>query len=99
MFDTSNDDCQQQRYLKYTARELHTWSKLHHPYVLKLLGLAEYLGQISMVSPWIEGGSLRRYLARKPKTNRPRLCMQIAEGLTYLHESGVVHGDLKGVSR
>ncbi|KAG8709374.1 hypothetical protein FRC09_000699 [Ceratobasidium sp. 395] len=82
--------------LTNAVREVHTWSKLEHPHVLKLLGLADYNGQIGMVSPWIEHGSLRYYLKKTPQANRPRLCTHVADGLSYLHKSGVIHGDLKG---
>ncbi|KAG8717310.1 hypothetical protein FRC09_014451, partial [Ceratobasidium sp. 395] len=83
-------------YLTNAVREVNTWSKLDHPHVLRLLGLADYNGQIGMVSPWIDHGSLRYYLKKTPQANRPRLCTQVADGLSYLHKSGVIHGDLKG---
>ncbi|KAG8705366.1 hypothetical protein FRC08_001705 [Ceratobasidium sp. 394] len=87
---------QQQKYLKRAAREIYTWSKLQHPHVLRLLGLVVYRDRISMVSPWIESGAVRYYLIRTPEVNRPQMCTQIASALLYLHESGVIHGDLKG---
>ncbi|KAG8711151.1 hypothetical protein FRC08_016249 [Ceratobasidium sp. 394] len=96
IIDLSSDGQQRRKHLKYAAREIHTWSRLQHPHVLKLLGLAEYRNQIAMVSPWLEGGALRNYLAQHPEVNRPQLCVQIADGLSYLHQCGVVHGDLKG---
>ncbi|KAG9103164.1 hypothetical protein FRC07_010072, partial [Ceratobasidium sp. 392] len=92
----SHSDDDQHKHLKHAAREIHTWSRLQHPYVLRLLGLAEYRGRISMVSPWMEGGSLRKHLARTPGANRPQICTHIADGLSYLHQSDVIHGDLKG---
>ncbi|KAG8763404.1 hypothetical protein FRC12_008564 [Ceratobasidium sp. 428] len=85
-------------YLKCAAREIHTWSKLDHRYVSRLLGLAEFRGRIAMVSPWAEHGALPRFLAKQPQQNRPRLCAQIADGLTFLHDNKIVHGDLKGAN-
>ncbi|KAG8725553.1 hypothetical protein FRC09_011280 [Ceratobasidium sp. 395] len=87
-----------EKYLKCTAREIHTWSKLDHRYVLRLSGLAQFRGQIAMVSPWAEHGALPEFLARQPQHNRPRLCAQIAEGLDFLHKQKIVHGDLKGAN-
>ncbi|KAG8704892.1 homeodomain transcription factor ste12 [Ceratobasidium sp. 394] len=92
------DSSEDQKHLKCAAREIHTWSKLRHRYISKLLGLALFRGQIAMVSPWAERGSLPIYLRKKPELNRPLLCMRIAEGLAFLHSSGVVHGDLKGAN-
>ncbi|KAG8768575.1 hypothetical protein FRC12_005487 [Ceratobasidium sp. 428] len=91
---------EQKAYLKSAAREIHTWSKLNHRYVSKLLGLAQFRGQIAMVSPWAEHGALPGFLTRQPQQNRPRLasCAQIADGLAFLHEHKMVHGDLKGAN-
>ncbi|KAG8725550.1 hypothetical protein FRC09_011277 [Ceratobasidium sp. 395] len=82
----------------YAAREIHTWSKLDHRYVSKLLGLAQFRGQIAMISPWAEHGALPGFLTRQPRQNRPQLCAQIADGLAFLHENKIVHGDLKGAN-
>ncbi|KAF8602351.1 kinase-like protein, partial [Ceratobasidium sp. AG-I] len=84
-------------------REIHTWSKCEHRYVLKLFGLVQFRGHIGMVSPWVTRGSLNNYLMDNPSVNRPRLSMQVADGLAYLHSCGVVsklfiHGDLKGAN-
>ncbi|KAG8769417.1 hypothetical protein FRC12_004984 [Ceratobasidium sp. 428] len=94
VIDSAVDE--QQKHLKYAAREINTWSKLEHQYISKLLGLAQFRGQLAMLSPWAERGSLPLFLARNPLLNRPLLCTQIAEGLDFLHQCGIVHGDLKG---
>ncbi|KAG8688066.1 hypothetical protein FRC08_011637 [Ceratobasidium sp. 394] len=96
LFECPDVGGQQQRYLKRAAREIHTWSKLRHPHVLRLLGLVMYRDRISMVSPWVDNGTVRYYLARAPEVNRPQMCTQIAGALLYLHQFGVIHGDLKG---
>ncbi|KAG9089429.1 hypothetical protein FS749_001345 [Ceratobasidium sp. UAMH 11750] len=96
MFECQDVGEQQQRYLKRAAREIHTWSKLRHSHVLRLLGLVVYRDRISMVSPWMDNGTVRYYLTRTPGVNRPQMCTQIAGALLYLHQFGVIHGDLKG---
>ncbi|CAE6438097.1 unnamed protein product [Rhizoctonia solani] len=80
------------------ARELHTWSKCKHPNVLPLYGLVTFRNRIGMVSPWMSEGTMPRYLKAKPEANRHNLCIRMCEGLSYLHDNGIVHGDLKGAN-
>ncbi|QRV99412.1 Tyrosine kinase catalytic domain protein [Ceratobasidium sp. AG-Ba] len=81
---------------KRAARECYVWSKLQHPGVHKLLGVAQFRGRIAMISPWMESGSLPMYLFQHPKADRLDLAYQVANSLAYLHLSGTVHGDVKG---
>ncbi|KAG8756460.1 hypothetical protein FRC12_010553 [Ceratobasidium sp. 428] len=89
----SKDYCKE---FKYAARELHTWSKCQNPNVVKLLGLAEFRGKIAMVSPWMEQGSVNYLDSSDDRIDRCQLCIGVARGLAYLHETNIVHGDLKG---
>ncbi|CUA69954.1 Tyrosine-protein kinase JAK3 [Rhizoctonia solani] len=86
------------KHLKHAARELHTWSKCKHPNVLQLLGFAVFRDRIAMVSPWMNQGNLHRYLERTTGVNRCNLCTQLCEGLSYLHQIEIIHGDLKGAN-
>ncbi|KAF8603021.1 kinase-like protein [Ceratobasidium sp. AG-I] len=78
------------------ARELYTWSKFHHENVLELLGVANFQDRIAMVSPWMDNGALPNYIAQRRNVDRYLICLQITNGLTYLHDMGTVHGDIKG---
>ncbi|CAE6459536.1 unnamed protein product [Rhizoctonia solani] len=84
---------------KLAAQELYIWSKIaqfRHPNVLEFLGMAVFRGQIAMISPWMGGGTLSRYLHDQPQVDRYRLCYQIASAVAYLHNEGVAHGDIRG---
>ncbi|CAE6450814.1 unnamed protein product [Rhizoctonia solani] len=86
------------KHLKHAARELHTWSRCGHPNIMPLLGLAVFRGRIGMVAHWMKHGNLPEYLKVMPGVNRYSMCVQICEGLSYLHRIRIVHCDLKGAN-
>ncbi|KAG9082485.1 hypothetical protein FS749_006814, partial [Ceratobasidium sp. UAMH 11750] len=90
-----SSDIENNKSLKHAAKELYTWSKCRHRNVQALLGLVEFRGQIGMVSLWEANGNLSDYIKFRKEADRCKLSAQVAEGLAYLHASGVVHGDLK----
>ncbi|CAE6429598.1 unnamed protein product [Rhizoctonia solani] len=91
-------DNEGQKRVKEAAKELYIWSKCNHPNVLELIGVTQHHNRIAMVSPWMENGDLTRFLQTHPGTDRYHLCAQIAEGVAYLHQEDVVHGDIKGAN-
>ncbi|KAJ1305299.1 hypothetical protein OPQ81_000323 [Rhizoctonia solani] len=91
-----NSENQPDKVLKHTAHELYTWSMSAHPNVLELVGLAVVRDRLAMVAPWVEYGSLLAYIGANPTADRCNLCMQVADGLAYMHNLGIAHGDIKG---
>ncbi|KAG8788710.1 hypothetical protein FRC12_014283 [Ceratobasidium sp. 428] len=80
------DDERGRKALKRTARELYYWSRFEHKNVLELLGLAQFRDQLAMISPWMDKGTLLQYIEQNPAADRYQLCMDIAEGVAYLHQ-------------
>ncbi|KAG8705732.1 hypothetical protein FRC09_002785 [Ceratobasidium sp. 395] len=80
------------------AREICAWSRCDHENVLRLLGLVQYRGRLATISLWMENGTLPEYVVENPSVDWLELCRQVAKGLAYLHEHGIVHGDLKGAN-
>jgi len=79
--------------------EVRVWRDLDHKNILKFHGLAESQKHglpLSMVSPWIDKGNVTEYLRQNPSTRRLPLIEGVAEGIQFLHNKGVVHGDIKG---
>ncbi|CAE6420007.1 unnamed protein product [Rhizoctonia solani] len=81
--------------IKRVMREIYNWSKLEHKNVHKLLGITMFQERLGMVSTWMEHGTLQRYLNQHSDINRHALCLQVAEGVAYLHGVNMIHGDLK----
>ncbi|KIO28626.1 hypothetical protein M407DRAFT_71596, partial [Tulasnella calospora MUT 4182] len=76
--------------------EASVWVVLQHPRILQFLGIYKISEEIYLVSPFAENGSLHGFLNARPEVDRRRLVVEIAEGLAYLHQCGIIHGDLKG---
>ncbi|KZT52127.1 kinase-like protein, partial [Calocera cornea HHB12733] len=87
-------------------REALIWSSLSHPYIVPLLGVADYakicpggFSQLCMVAPWMSGGNIMEYIKDHPNVSRLSWLLDIVHAVLYLHSrpSGpVIHGDLKG---
>ncbi|KAG8898435.1 hypothetical protein FRB99_007440 [Tulasnella sp. 403] len=89
------DDAYAER-AKYIRQEAHVWQQLTHPNILLFIGIAEDdANRLYLLSPWMENGSLRFYLPRHPDADRPRFILQTASALVYLHERGIIHGNVK----
>ncbi|KAF9444021.1 kinase-like protein [Macrolepiota fuliginosa MF-IS2] len=80
------------------AEELVLWAHLSHLNVLPFYGV--YVDPVvrrpCLVSPWMENGNLCNYLKNCPQDLGMLLVSDIINGLCYLHELRIVHGDLKG---
>ncbi|KAG6890511.1 hypothetical protein C0995_007710 [Termitomyces sp. Mi166 len=79
-----------------SSKEADRWRQLHHPNVLPFYGIYQNNKQISLATPWMKNGNITEYLKRNHTSNRVRFVDDVARGLKYLHENGIVHGDLKG---
>ncbi|CAE6481488.1 unnamed protein product [Rhizoctonia solani] len=51
-----------------------------------------------MVSPWMENGNLSQFLADRTDVDRYKMCVQIAEAVSFLHDAKLVHGDIKALN-
>ncbi|KAJ7233323.1 kinase-like domain-containing protein [Mycena rebaudengoi] len=82
------------------CREALVWQSLRHPHILPLTGIDRESFPMSfcMVSPWMEHGTVLKYLEDHGRRNVDKLLSEIALGLQYLHSCNVVHGDLRGAN-
>ncbi|KAJ7017258.1 kinase-like domain-containing protein [Mycena alexandri] len=81
-------------------REALVWQGLDHPSVLPLFGIDRetFQGSLCMVSPWMENGTVLKYLNDHGRADVDKLLFEIAQGLQYLHSRNIVHGDLRGAN-
>ena len=79
-------------------REIETVASLTHPHILPLHDSGEAAGLLYYVMPYVEGESLRDRLAREtqlPVEDALRIAREVADGLHYAHQHGVIHRDIK----
>jgi len=79
-------------------REISVAARLQHPHIVPLLSAGETEGLPYFTMPFVEGESLRVRLARHgelPVSEAVRILREIASALSYAHERGVVHRDIK----
>ncbi|KAL5501025.1 hypothetical protein ACEPAH_9412 [Sanghuangporus vaninii] len=79
-------------------REIGVWASLRHENVLKLHGILYRNNNPlpSLVSDFMEKGTAVQYLENCTDANLIELIRDAAKGLSYLHEIGIAHGDIKG---
>ncbi len=79
-------------------REIRITAGLVHPHIRPLLDSGHIEHTLFYAMPFAEGETLREWLDREgqlPVEDAFRLTREIADGLDYAHESGVVHRDIK----
>ncbi|KAF9650320.1 kinase-like protein, partial [Thelephora ganbajun] len=71
------------------------WKRLTHKNVLPFLGVSRDVADFCLISPWMKNGCIVEYVHNNPHVNPLDLLKDAANGLNYLHTSGLVHGDLR----
>ncbi|EJD51675.1 kinase-like protein [Auricularia subglabra TFB-10046 SS5] len=97
----SEDDENRDAMNRSLEKEITALKLVEHPHVLRFYGLVRYFGDPCIVMPWIEHGSLRRYLKTHSEANRTKILAQVALALAHLHSGTavpegeiIIHGDI-----
>jgi serine/threonine-protein kinase len=77
-------------------REARVVGRLQHPHILPLYDTGEQDGRAYLVTPYVPGGTLEDWLARRPgPAEILALVRPVAAALDHAHERGVIHRDVK----
>jgi serine/threonine protein kinase len=70
---------------------------LNHPGICTIYGVEQQDGSLFMAMEYVDGGTLREYIAqRKPSSDVVvQIAIQIGEALSEAHGKGIVHRDIK----
>lgn len=88
----------QEEFKKRFFREAQAAGNLHHPNVVTIYDLGEEGGVPFMAQEFVEGESLAQRLKKQgpmPLAEAVGIARQVADGLAYAHERGVIHRDIK----
>ncbi|KAJ7926699.1 hypothetical protein B0H13DRAFT_1972234 [Mycena leptocephala] len=88
------------RYRVKFCREALIWQQLHHRHILTFIGIDgdSFSPSLCMVCPWMEHGTILKYIRDHGHEKLDELLFQVAQGLEYLHSGNIVHGDLRGAN-
>ena len=82
--------------LKRFEREAKSLAKLKHPNIVNILDFGEYEGKPYLVMEYLPGGTLKQKLEQKiPWQEAIQILIPVARGLSYAHQHGVIHRDVK----
>ncbi|KAJ3556834.1 hypothetical protein NP233_g11890 [Leucocoprinus birnbaumii] len=82
-------------------REGILWSHLIHENILPFHGFytpSDITQTVFLVSPLMQRRNVRIFLDRNPDTPRLPLVYGIIQGLSYMHDRNIIHGDLKALN-
>jgi serine/threonine protein kinase/Rieske Fe-S protein len=87
-----------ERFVTRFTQVASTLVRLDHPYILPTYDFGTQFGYPYLITPFVMGGSLAKVVRQETRCTPERVLQilkQIAEGLEYAHQNGIVHGTLK----
>jgi len=79
-------------------REAQSVARLSHPHIVTVMDRGESEGRRYIVFEYVDGANLKEVLERSgplPVARAVQLAVEIADGLAFAHEQGLVHRDVK----
>jgi len=85
-------------YVERFRREARSVAQLSHPNIVTVIDRGEQDGRQFIVFEYIDGENLKSLVEREgplPEDEAVRLTLQVARGLGFAHDNGLVHRDVK----
>src|SRR5438067_9322725 len=85
-------------YVERFRHEARSVAALSHPNIVTVIDRGEHEGRQFIVFEYVDGENLKRMIERRgpaPVTTALELAIQIARGLSFAHQQGLVHRDVK----
>src|SRR4051795_7440120 len=87
-----------EEYVERFRREARAVATLSHPNIVTVIDRGEHGGRQFIVFEYVDGENLKRLIERRgpaPVATALELAIQIAGGLSFAHQQGLVHRDVK----
>ena len=87
-----------EEYVERFRREARAVAQLSHPHIVTVIDRGEDNGQQFIVFEYVDGENLKQLVERTgplPARRAVQLALEVAEGLAFAHENGLVHRDVK----
>ena len=87
-----------EEYVERFRREARSVASLSHPNIVTVIDRGEHDGRQFIVFEYVDGENLKRLIERRgpaPIATALELGIQVARGLSFAHQQGLVHRDVK----
>lgn len=86
-----------EKYRERFVREAKAIAKISHANIVHIYEVSEYKDLPFYAMEFVEGGSLKDYVkGKRLELNKAiRIAIQLVEGLSEVHEAGIIHRDIK----
>ena len=85
-------------YVERFRREARAVAALSHPNIVTVIDRGEHAGRQFIVFEYVDGENLKQMMGRRgpaPVATALELAMQISRGLSFAHQRGLIHRDVK----